>query len=161
MRTLQEDCPVCDSVLSGTRFTGFSCRRCKVHFSARFVAHLRRQRFKGIIDKHFGEAPHVEQHEEEEEIFLVPSDQVQLALEEAHEAVHATVQHLEDILGVSEQLPEAIAEAEESIKQPELTEYVQLPLNQRSALSKTVRKTAPKRAGAKRGTKSRPRKARR
>jgi hypothetical protein len=101
------ECPVCGSKLTGTRFTGFSCQKCKSHFSAKFVARMRRHHFKNLMDEHF--VPKLPAPvKEETEVFLVPSNEVQEALEEAHESAKRSMQHLEDLLGVSEQVPEVV-----------------------------------------------------
>jgi non-ribosomal peptide synthetase component F len=112
MKERSHECPVCGFKLKGDRFAGYSCLRCHSHYSARFIAHLRRQHFKGLIAQHFTPVEPRTPVVEESEEFLIPQETVRQAIEEAKEAAGRTVQHLEDILDATSAAQESIDEVE-------------------------------------------------
>jgi hypothetical protein len=94
------ECPVCTARLQGTRFTGYSCRKCQSYFSARFIAHVRRAEFKSLLHSHF--APKESYVHVKEEKMLIPvDDTIVRALEEAKLAAQEGRHHLEELLEVT------------------------------------------------------------
>lgn len=146
MKEHSHECPVCGFRLKGDRFTGYTCLRCSSHYSAKFIGHLRRQHFKGIISKHFDmPAPAPAAVEETEEQFLVPAPVVREAIEEAKEAAGKAVQHLEDILDATSSAQESIDEvgiAAGSMAVGRITGFIE-PVKRKASLAKLARGRGP------------------
>lgn len=124
-------CPVCTARLQGSRFAGYNCGKCHAHFSARFIAQMRRREFRLRIEEHFAvAAPSAMQEspgpvqEERIEVRIQDRERVRV-LQEVLDQAHIAVQHvtrrlehvteeaeldfaLEDILGGPPSIDEAM-----------------------------------------------------
>jgi hypothetical protein len=94
------ECPICEARLQGTRLSGYTCAKCKAHFTARFAARVRRAEFTALVHKHFGKRESFERIEREHFVFPVNA-RVEQALEEAKLAAQQSRHHLEELLEVT------------------------------------------------------------
>jgi len=127
-RELTEECPVCGAALRGSRFTGYRCGKCGAFFSARYIAHARRQLFSELVAKHFsqthpasmapvisGRATKQAAVERVDVIIEDKAGKIERALAEAKEAARTASRHLEDVLERAEELPDP-AEVQAAIR---------------------------------------------
>lgn len=110
---------------------------------------MRKHAFKSLIDEHFT-PKNTAEDKIESQVFLVPKNEVQEALEEAHESARRSVQHLEDLLNMTEQVPEAIETMANQVKAPTAKPKKQVkkkPVKKKpkKAKSRTVKKAKRRR----------------